>query len=138
MAFIAVTKAPEHWKAGFAWIGISDFFSFYEESMPHYKYYINKQMGNPIENKDLWYDRSAVNFAQNMTAKLLIFHGVNDPRCPISQARKFRDKLIESGKVEGEDFEYIELDEVGHGGFSDIKTRILTIQTMVDFFKRVL
>ena len=138
MTFIAVTKAPEHWKAGFAWIGISDFFTFYNESMPHFKYFINKQMGNPIDDKDLWYDRSAVNFAQNMTAKLMIFHGVNDPRCPISQARIFRDKLLELGKKEKDDFEYMELEEVGHGGFGDIATRKLTIRTMVDFFKRSL
>ncbi|MHA1155667.1 MAG: alpha/beta hydrolase family protein, partial [Candidatus Heimdallarchaeota archaeon] len=110
----------------------------YEESMPHFKYFLARQMGNPIDDKDLWYDRSAVNFAENMTAKLLIFHGVNDPRCPISQARIFRDKLNELGKKEGEDYEYMELDSVGHGGFGDIATRKLTVKTMVDFFKRAL
>ncbi len=138
MTFLAVTKEPEHWKAGFAWIGISDFFAMFEESMPHFKYFLARQMGNPIDDKDLWYDRSAVNFAENMTAKLLIFHGVNDPRCPISQARIFRDKLNELGKKEGEDYEYMELEEVGHGGFGDIATKKLTIKTMVDFFKRAL
>ncbi len=138
MTFIAVTKEPEHWKAGFAWIGISDFFTMYEESMPHFKYFLARQMGDPITDKDLWYDRSAVNFAEKMTAKLLIFHGINDPRCPISQARIFRDKLNDLGKKEGEDYEYMELDSVGHGGFGDIATRKLTVKTMVDFFKRAL
>ncbi len=138
MTFLAVTKEPEHWKAGFAWIGISDMFAMYDESMPHFKYFLARQMGDPITDKDLWYDRSAVNFAEKMTAKLLIFHGVNDPRCPISQARIFRDKLNELGKKEGEDYEYMELDSVGHGGFGDIATRKLTVKTMVDFFKRAL
>jgi len=138
MTFLAVTKEPEHWKAGFAWIGISDLFSMFEESMPHFKYFLQRQMGNPIEDKDLWYDRSAINFADKMTAKLLILHGINDPRCPITQARIFRDKLLELGKEEGKDFEYIEYGEVGHGGFGDIETRKKSIRAMTDFFKRSL
>ncbi len=138
MTFLAVTKEPEHWKAGFAWIGISELFSMFEESMPHFKYFLKRQMGNPVDDKDLWYDRSAVNFADKMTAKLLIMHGVNDPRCPIGQARIFKDKLLELGKEEGKDFEYIEYAEVGHGGFGDIETRKKTIKAMTDFFKKSL
>ncbi len=138
MTFLAVTKEPEHWKAGFAWIGISDLLSMFDESMPHFKYFLQRQMGSPIEDKDLWYDRSAINFADKMTAKLLILHGINDPRCPISQARTFRDKLLELGKEEGKDFEYIEYGEVGHGGFGDIATRKKSISAMTDFFKRSL
>ena len=138
MTYIAVTKAPEYWKAGFAWIGITELFKMYEESMPHFKYFLNRQMGNPVDDKDLWYDRSAVNFADKMKAKLLIMHGVNDPRCPISQARIFKEKLLELGKKEGKDFEYVEYQQTGHGGFGDIETRKKTIRTMTDFFKRVL
>jgi len=138
MTFVAVTKAPEHWKAGFAWIGISDLLSMFDESMPHFKYFLSQQMGSPVADKELWEDRSAINFAENMTANLLILHGTNDPRCPISQARIFRDKLIELGKEEGKDFEYVEYEEVGHGGFGDIKTRKKSVRTMTDFFKRAL
>ncbi|MEA2071382.1 MAG: S9 family peptidase [Asgard group archaeon] len=138
MTFIAVTKAPKHWKAGFAWIGISDLHKMYEESMPHFKYFLQRQMGDPVEDKELWEDRSAVNFADQMETKLFILHGVNDPRCPVSQARIFRDKLLELGKEEGEDFEYKELGDVGHGGFGDIETRKISVKTMVDFFKRSL
>ncbi|NHJ86872.1 MAG: S9 family peptidase [Asgard group archaeon] len=138
MTFLAVTKEPQHWKAGFAWIGISHLPSMYDESMPHFKYFLQAQMGDPINDKDLWEDRSALNFAGNMTAKLLIMHGINDPRCPISQARIFRDKIVELGKVEGKDFEYVEYGEVGHGGFGDIVTRKKTVKAMVDFFKRSL
>ena len=138
MTFIAVTKAPEHWKAGFAWIGITDLLSMFDESMPHFKYVLNRQMGSPVADKELWEDRSAINFVENMTANLLILHGTNDPRCPISQARIFKDKLIELGKEEGKDFEYVEYEEVGHGGFGDIETRKKSVRVMTDFFKRAL
>ncbi|NHK32895.1 MAG: S9 family peptidase [Asgard group archaeon] len=136
MTFIAVTKEPEHWKAGFAWVGISDFFKMYEESMPHYKYFLNRQMGDPINDKDLWYDRSAVNFAQNMTSHLMILHGATDPRCPLTQAEIFRDKLLELGKKEDDDFEYVIYKDVGHGGINDIEIRKMSVKEMVSYYKR--
>lgn len=136
MTFIAVTKEPEHWKAGFAWVGITDFFKMYEESMPHYKYVLNRQMGDPINDKDLWYDRSAVNFAENMTSHLMILHGATDPRCPLTQAEIFRDKLVELGKKEGEDFDYVIYKDVGHGGINDIEIRKMSVKEMITYFKR--
>ncbi|MBN1286885.1 MAG: S9 family peptidase [Anaerolineae bacterium] len=137
MTFIAMTKKPTHWKAGTAWVGISDLLAMYGESMEHFKYFLREQMGDPEENVELWKDRSAVNFLHQMTGKLLIVHGVTDPRCPISQARIARDKLLELGKVEGEDFEYIELEDVGHGS-QGIDEKIRMYQILIDFLDRSL
>ena len=72
-----------------------------------------------------------------MTGKLLIVRGINDPRCPIEQARIFRDRLLELGKVEGRDFEYVELAEEGHGS-TDIAQKIRSYGLLVDFMKRSL
>lgn len=135
MTYIALTKEPDYWKAGVAWVGISDLLSMYNLSMPHFKIFLKEQMGDPEENLELWKDRSAVNFAQNLKTKLLILHGVNDPRCPVQQARIFRDKLLELGFKEGEDFIYLERAE-GHGGWSDVEARIQTIEIVVNFFDR--
>jgi dipeptidyl aminopeptidase/acylaminoacyl peptidase len=135
MTFMAMTKKPDLWKAGVAWVGITDLKKLYDSSMEHFKYYLKLQMGDPEQSADLWKDRSAINFAQQMTAKLLIVHGINDPRCPIEQARIFRDRLVELGKVEGRDFEYVELGEEGHGS-TDIGQKIRSYRLLVDFMKR--
>jgi dipeptidyl aminopeptidase/acylaminoacyl peptidase len=137
MTYIAVTKAPEAWKAGMAWVGITDLPAIYEESMPHFKYYLQEQMGHPEENTALWANRSAANFADRMQAKLLIVHGVNDPRCPISQARIFRDRLLAAGKQEGKDFEYAELSDEGHGSY-DQEQRLRAFRLLADFLQRTL
>ncbi len=137
MTYIAVTKEPEAWQAGVAWVGVSDLAAAYEESMPHYKYFLQEQMGDPVENADLWADRSAANFAHRMQAKLLIVHGVNDPRCPISQARIFRDRLLAAGKQEGRDFEYVELSDEGHGS-ADQEQRLRAFRLVADFLQRTL
>jgi dipeptidyl aminopeptidase/acylaminoacyl peptidase len=135
MTFMAMTKKPHLWKAGVAWVGITDLKKLHDSSMEHFKYYLQIQMGDLIENADLWKDRSAINFAHQMTGKMLIVHGVNDPRCPIEQARIFRDRLLELGKVEGQDFEYVELSEEGHGS-TDISQKIRSYSLLVDFMKR--
>ncbi|WP_083864666.1 prolyl oligopeptidase family serine peptidase [Natrinema pallidum] len=80
------------------------------------------QMGDPNENADLWEERSPITHISEAERPVLILHGVNDPLCPISQARTFRDALKSRGWVKGEDFVYHELDEQGHGS-SDIKQK---------------
>jgi len=132
MTYMALTKTPDVWKAGVAWVGLTDLLSAYEESPPPLRQVYELMMGDPAENEALWRDRSAIHFAENLKAKLLIIHGVNDPRCPISQARAFRDRLLEHGFVEGEAFEYVELDKIGHGS-SDIEQALHTFRTITDF-----
>jgi dipeptidyl aminopeptidase/acylaminoacyl peptidase len=132
---MAVTKKPDLWKAAVAWVGISDLHRLYDSSMEHFKYYLRWQMGDPEVDAELWRDRSAVNFLENLTAQLFIVNGLNDPRCPIEQARVVRDRLLELGKIEGEDFEYVELGEEGHGT-SDIEQKIRSYRLLADYMQR--
>lgn len=136
MSFMAVTKRPEVFKVGVPWIGITDLHLMYAESMEHFKHFLREQMGDPEENRALWRDRSAVEFAGQVQAKLLILHGVNDPRCPVSQSRIFRERLLSHGKREGEDFEYHEFADEGHGPSGDIGGKIRTYKLLADFLER--
>jgi dipeptidyl aminopeptidase/acylaminoacyl peptidase len=137
MAFIAATKKPDIWRAAVAWVGVSDLHRLYEKSMEHFKYYFREQMGDPEKDRALWRDRSAIEFADKLRAKLLMVHGVNDPRCPVDQSRIFRDRLLELGRKEGEDFEYVELSDEGHGS-TDIAQKIRTFNILADYLERVL
>jgi dipeptidyl aminopeptidase/acylaminoacyl peptidase len=135
MTYIAATKKPDLWKAAVAWVGITDLHKLYEHSMEHFKYYLRQQMGDPEKDADLWRDRSAVNFADNLHARLLIVHGQNDPRCPVEQSRIFRDKLLEFDRTEGVDFEYVEFADEGHGS-GDIQQKIRTYQLLADYMQK--
>ncbi|MCI4369025.1 MAG: S9 family peptidase, partial [Thermoplasmata archaeon] len=137
MTYLATVKRPELWKAACAWVGISDLERLYDESREHYQYYFREQMGEPQKNRELWRDRSAIHFADRLTAHLLMAHGVNDPRCPVDQARLFRDRLVELGRKEGKDFEYLELTDEGHGS-ADIEEKLRMYRTLSDFFARAL
>jgi dipeptidyl aminopeptidase/acylaminoacyl peptidase len=142
MTFIAVTKKPDLWKSASAYVGITSLKHMYDktlETFPALAYYLEEQMGKPETQEvlDLWEDRSAVNFVENMTAKLQIIHAENDPRCPIEQAEIFKDRLLEAGKKQGEDFEYIVLTDEGHGSM-DIEQRTRMFKYLVEYFERTL
>ena len=137
MSFIAATKKPDDWRAAIAWVGISDLHRMWDESKEHFRYFLREQMGDPEKDRALWRDRSAIEFADKLKAKLLMVHGVNDPRCPVSQSRMFRDKLLALGRKEGQDFEYFELTEEGHGS-ADIEQKIRTFRILSDYLERVL
>ena len=137
MTYIATVKEPDLWRAACAWVGVSDLELLYNESREHYKYYFREQMGDPVKNQELWRDRSAIHFADRLRAKLLMVHGTNDPRCPIDQAQVYRDRLIALGRRPGEDFEYFELGEEGHGSY-DIEQKLRSARILSDFFERTL
>lgn len=137
MTFIAATKKPDLWKAAVAWIGISDLHAMWDESKEHFRYFLREQMGDPEKERALWRDRSAIEFADRLKAKLLMVHGVNDPRCPVSQSRLFRDKLLTLGRREGTDFEYVEYGDEGHGS-ADPQQKTRTYTLLADFLERVL
>ena len=137
MTFIAATKKPDIWRAAIAWVGISDLHKMWDESKEHFRYFLREQMGDPEKDRALWRDRSAIEFADQLKAKLLMVHGVNDPRCPVSQSRTFRDKLVALGRREGTDFEYVELADEGHGS-ADIQQKIRTFTILADYLERAL
>jgi len=137
MTFIAATKKPELWKAAVAWVGVSDLHRMWDESKEHFRYFLRDQMGDPEQDRALWRDRSAVEFAHQLKAKLLMIHGVNDPRCPVSQSRLFRDRLLELGRNEGVDFEYVEFGDEGHGS-ADPEQKTRSYRILADYLDRVL
>ena len=129
-------KSPDLWAAGVAFVPVSDLHAMYEESNEIFKFFLRLQMGDPVEDKELWIDRSPITHIQNFKAPLLIMHGVNDPRCPISQSRLVVEKLKNKGFEEGKDFEYVEFADEGHGSSGDIQGTIRTVKILDDFLYR--
>lgn len=135
--FCQLTMYPDLWTTGVAIVGMTDLRRLYEESMPHFKTGLEQQLGDPEENTDLYRERSPITHVENMQRSIAILHGVNDPRCPISQARLFKEALDDMGWTEGEDadYEYYELGEEGHGS-TDTEQRIRQYQILSDYIER--
>lgn len=139
MSYIAAVKKPNVFRVAVPIVGITDLHRLYEDNarvMPQLGYYFRSMMGDPEADADLWRDRSAITHAEHLRARMLILHGTNDPRCPVNQARGFRDRLVELGRREGEDFEYHEFEDEGHGSGGDIAGKIRSYRLLADFLAR--
>jgi dipeptidyl aminopeptidase/acylaminoacyl peptidase len=137
-AYWQMVQYPDLYGAGIAWIGLTDLEGMFEDTMPHFRTELmEKYLGTPEENPDLYEQRSPVTHAENLDAPLFLVHGVNDRRVPVSQARIFQEKLDELGYEEGEgaDFEYRELGEEGHAS-SDQDQKLRMFRLLADFLDR--
>ncbi|WP_336326244.1 S9 family peptidase [Halovenus sp. HT40] len=141
-AYWQLVQYPDLYDAGVAWIGVTDLDDMFENTMPHFRTELmEKYLGTPEENPDLYEQRSPVTHVDNLDAPLFIVHGVNDRRVPVSQARIFQDALEESGYEEGDgtgtdgDYEYRELGEEGHAS-SDQQQKLRMFESLADFLDR--
>jgi len=137
-AYWQAVQYPDLYDATVAWIGLTDLEDMYENTMPHFRTELMvKYLGEPDENADRYEERSPVTHVENVDAPLLIVHGVNDRRVPVSQARIFREALEDAGYEEGEDgdFEYRELGEEGHAS-SDQEQKLRLFRLLDDFLDR--
>ncbi len=135
-AYWQLVQYPDFYEAGIAWIGLTDLADQYENTMPHFRTEgMEKYLGTPEENPELYEERSPITYIENLDAPVLVVHGVNDRRVPVSQARLFRDALDEAGYEEGTDYEYEELGEEGHAS-TDQDQKLRMFRLLDEFLAR--
>ena len=112
MTFLTMTKHPGVFDAGAAVVGITDWVAMHQLGDALFKKFSETFFNGPPEkNTELYRDRSATNFVENMKDPLLIIHRANDSRCPVEPIYTFTGKAISLNKpVEV----YVE-QEAGHG-----------------------
>ncbi|WP_138004543.1 S9 family peptidase [Halalkalirubrum salinum] len=137
-AYWQLVQYPSLYDAGVAWIGLTDLEEMYETTMPHFRTELMmKYLGTPEENPALYRDRSPLTHAKNLDAPLLMIHGVNDRRVPVSQAQLFRDRLEELDYEfgSGGTVEYEELGEEGHAS-TDQDQKLRMFRLLDEFLTR--
>jgi len=137
-AYWQSVQYPDLYDAVISWVGVSDLRDMYENTMPHFRSELmEKYMGDPDANADLYEERSPITHVENVQGPLLMLHGANDTRVPVSQARLFDEALQAAGFEEGPDgdYEYVELDAEGHSS-SDVRRKIRVFSLVDDFLDR--
>lgn len=137
-AYWQLLQFPEYYAAGVAWKGLTDLVDLHEKAPPHLRTEsLERYIGTPDENGALYRERSPIHHVESLAAPLLIVHGVNDDRVPISQPRQFVEALEDAGYERGTDgeFEYRELGEEGHGS-TDQEQKLRLYRLVVEFLDR--
>ncbi|MDQ4025640.1 MAG: alpha/beta fold hydrolase [Actinomycetota bacterium] len=69
-----------------------------------------QQLGGLRPVDDAIGPRDVLRDCDSLTAPLLLVHGTSDETIPVAQSRMLRRRLLELGRTEGDDFEYLEVD----------------------------
>ena len=98
----ALGHNPEVYRCGISLAGVTDWTAFLGNSdVAEYKEatrYWHEQLGDPEKDKDLLHAASPVNFADRITAPVLIVQGKEDRRVPPDQARRMVSALEKAGR----------------------------------------
>lgn len=130
MVLTCITKAPDTWKCAVDIFGPSNLFTFLKSVPEHWKNGTDKLVGNPEKDKELLFDRSPINFVDNIKCPLLVIQGKQDPRVVESESEQIVNKLRSMGKP----VDYILLEDEGHG-FSKVSNQISVFKEKIKFLE---
>ncbi|MDP1689411.1 MAG: S9 family peptidase [bacterium] len=133
MVLACMAFYPDLWAAGVNTCGIVNFISFLENTAPYRRASREAEYGSLEKDREFLKSISPINSLDKIKAPLLVIHGANDPRVPLSEAEQIETKLKEHGR-------YIELlvyQDEGHG-LSKLKNRLDAYPKVVEFLEKVL
>jgi dipeptidyl aminopeptidase/acylaminoacyl peptidase len=107
---LSLTKR-EFYKAGVSLFGIGDLELFIKDTHKFESHYVDTLVGPYPERADLYRDRSAINFAENLSCPVILFQGLEDKIVPPNQAETF----VEACKKKGLPYAYVPFEGEQHG-----------------------
>ena len=133
MVLAALAFHPELWAAGVDIVGIANFVTFLENTSEYRRQHRESEYGRLVEDRALLERVSPINYVERMTAPLLVIHGANDPRVPLSEAEQLVARLAALGRPA----EVLVFDDEGHG-VKLLKNKRVAYPAIAHFLDRVL
>lgn len=135
MVLAALTKYGDRIRAGCDVVGASDLVTFLENTSEYRRDLRRREYGDEsdVEMRDYLHSISPLHQASKIQSALLIAHGENDPRVPITEARQ----IAEAVRSSGHDTWFFLAKNEGHS-FRRRRTRDLFYSVMSEFFERYL
>ena len=133
-AWYGITKFPEIFSASAPVCGMTDLIVDYETTRPDIRPYSEEMMGgSPDEVPVRYKEGSPINFIQNITGKVLIVQGMNDPNVTPENVKVVEEEL----KKYNVEYEKLPFDDEGHGIIRK-KNRRVKIMKICEFFEKSL
>lgn len=98
-------------KAGASHFGISNTESMARDTHKYESQYLTGLLGPYPERKDIYYDRSPINFPERLSCPVIFFQGLEDKVVPADQA----ETMVEAIKVKGIPVSYVAFEGEQHG-----------------------
>ena len=133
MVLSAVTTCPELWAAGVDIVGISNLATFLENTSDYRRAHREAEYGSLAHDREFLERIAPINRVDRITAPLMVIHGRNDPRVPVSEA----ERLVAALQARDIPVKSLIFDDEGHG-LVKLKNRQVAYPAVVEFLKRYL
>ena len=138
MTLAALTHFPDKFKAGVAFSAVSNWVTALQAAMPQQRAMDQIEYGDvdDPEDRQFFVERSPMTRLKSVRAPLIVLHGANDPRVPVSEA----DQVVRAIRAQGGDVEYLRFPDEGHGirYGSKLSNRIIAYRRVAEFLERTL
>jgi len=131
MVLAAITTYPDLWAAAIDVVGIANWVTFLENTSIWRRAHREKEYGSLEDDRDFLKTISPIHKVDNIQCPLLVVHGANDPRVPISEA----DQIVEKLRKRNHPVEYLRYDDEGHK-IAKLHNRIDSFTKMAVFLAR--
>jgi dipeptidyl aminopeptidase/acylaminoacyl peptidase len=133
MVLAAVTAYPDLWAAAIDVVGIGNWVTFLENTGPWRRAHREREYGSLAHDREFLESISPIHKIDLIRAPMLVIHGANDPRVPVTEA----EQIVESLRGRGHPVEYLRYEDEGHK-ISKLRNRIDSFTQMADFLARYL
>jgi dipeptidyl aminopeptidase/acylaminoacyl peptidase len=131
MVLSALSTYPDLWAAGVDIVGVSSFVTFLENTSGYRRAHREAEYGSLERDRQFLESIAPINHVQQMTAPLIVIHGANDPRVPLSEA----EQLVQALTQRGVPVELLVFEDEGHG-IAKLKNKIVAYPAIVDFLDK--
>ena len=133
MVLAAITTYPDLWAAAIDVVGIANWVTFLENTGPWRRAHREQEYGSLERDRSFLDSISPIYQVDRIQAPLLVVHGANDPRVPVTEA----DQIVEGLRERGHPVEYLRYPDEGHK-ISKLGNRIDSFTKMADFLAQYL
>ncbi|HSL42142.1 MAG TPA: S9 family peptidase [Anaerolineales bacterium] len=111
MVLSALTTYPDLWAAAVDIVGISNFVTFLENTSAYRRSHREGEYGSLERDREFLTSISPIHHVDKIVAPLIVIHGANDPRVPLSEA----EQLVSALRARDVPVEFLVYDDEGHG-----------------------
>jgi dienelactone hydrolase len=110
LALAGLVFQPELWAAGVDVVGISSLVTFLENTAAYRRAHREREYGSLERDREFLVHASPLTHVDDIRAPLLILHGANDPRVPLSEA----EQLAAAVRARGGECDLVVYPDEGH------------------------
>lgn len=133
LTMAAITRLPEVFSCGVAFVGVSNWVTALEGASPSLKASDRLEYGdiNDPDDRSFFESISPIKYIDQVKSPMMVIHGANDPRDPVSES----DRFVEGIRKNGGDVEYLRFPDEGHG-ILKMNNRITAYVRVTEFLEQ--